>query len=249
MENIKNIRERLNPIPGDYYYLHLTDLLQALKKVSSVESLTILDFGSGDSPYRELFPNSDYRRADIASELGATIDYLIKPDGTVDERSQTFDLILSTQVLEHVPMPEKYLSECFRLLKPGGRLVCTTHGSFPDHDCPSDYFRWTHDGLCLAITNAGFFISASAKLTCGTRALFSLFELGNYSFDTEKTSLMSLFLLLVRKIYWHSRPMIHRRLDDRYGHESVVVENLERFAVYLGLMIVGIKNQDHPANS
>ena len=32
----------------------------------------------------------------------------------------SFDLVMSINVLEHVPRPDKYLSECYRVLRPGG---------------------------------------------------------------------------------------------------------------------------------
>jgi 2-polyprenyl-3-methyl-5-hydroxy-6-metoxy-1,4-benzoquinol methylase len=41
-----------------------------------------------------------------------------------------FDLIISTEVVEHVYAPRSWASGCFHALKPGGRLICSTpyHG-------------------------------------------------------------------------------------------------------------------------
>jgi SAM-dependent methyltransferase len=41
----------------------------------------------------------------------------------------SFDLIVSNDVLEHIPDPERALRECFRVLKPGGTVLAT----FPFH--------------------------------------------------------------------------------------------------------------------
>lgn len=38
----------------------------------------------------------------------------------------TFDMLVSCECLEHVPVPRVALAEMFRVLKPGGRLVLTT---------------------------------------------------------------------------------------------------------------------------
>jgi 2-polyprenyl-3-methyl-5-hydroxy-6-metoxy-1,4-benzoquinol methylase len=38
----------------------------------------------------------------------------------------TFDIIISSEVIEHVPDPYKAMQELFRVLKPGGTLVLTT---------------------------------------------------------------------------------------------------------------------------
>jgi 2-polyprenyl-3-methyl-5-hydroxy-6-metoxy-1,4-benzoquinol methylase len=41
-------------------------------------------------------------------------------------KSEQFDIIIMSHVLEHVPNIKQMLSECFRLLKCGGRLIITT---------------------------------------------------------------------------------------------------------------------------
>src|SRR5262249_27613185 len=120
------LRQRLEPRRGDADYLHLSDLLMALRRFGSDKELSIMDYGCGGSPYRSLFPNSDYRRADFGEMK--ELDYVIGNDSKVVEADRTFDLILSTQVAEHVSDPQTYFAECFRLLKPGGQLICTTHG-------------------------------------------------------------------------------------------------------------------------
>jgi SAM-dependent methyltransferase len=42
---------------------------------------------------------------------------------------ESFDLIVSNDLLEHIPDPAKAFSECFRVLKPGGEVLAT----FPFH--------------------------------------------------------------------------------------------------------------------
>jgi 2-polyprenyl-3-methyl-5-hydroxy-6-metoxy-1,4-benzoquinol methylase len=41
-----------------------------------------------------------------------------------------FDLVVSTEVIEHLYAPRDWARACFASLKPGGRLICTTpyHG-------------------------------------------------------------------------------------------------------------------------
>lgn len=41
-----------------------------------------------------------------------------------------FDLVVSTEVVEHIYAPRSYARGCFAALKPGGRFICTTpyHG-------------------------------------------------------------------------------------------------------------------------
>jgi 2-polyprenyl-3-methyl-5-hydroxy-6-metoxy-1,4-benzoquinol methylase len=52
-------------------------------------------------------------------------------DKLVDNLGEApFDIVLSTEVIEHLYDPRSYARGCFRALKPGGRFICTTpyHG-------------------------------------------------------------------------------------------------------------------------
>jgi SAM-dependent methyltransferase len=115
----------------------------------------VLDYGCADVPHRRFFsPGADYVAADLPGNPQATL--VILPDGTLDEPDESFDVVLSTQVLEHVSDPELYLSECHRLLRPGGRMLLSTHGMMVFHPDPVDYWRWTCEGLQRAVHDAGF---------------------------------------------------------------------------------------------
>jgi SAM-dependent methyltransferase len=114
----------------------------------------VLDYGCADIPYRGLFPASaDYVAADLPGNPRATVQ--IAADGTIPVEDGSCDVVLSTQVLEHVEEPALYLSECFRVLRPGGRLLLTTHGMMVWHPDPVDYWRWTCEGLRRAVGDAG----------------------------------------------------------------------------------------------
>jgi SAM-dependent methyltransferase len=115
----------------------------------------VLDYGCADVPYRGLFPrDADYIAADLPGNPQAGV--LIRPDGTVPVDDASVDVVLSTQVLEHVTDPATYLAECFRVLRPGGRLLLSTHGTMVWHPDPIDLWRWTCDGLQRAVREPGF---------------------------------------------------------------------------------------------
>ena len=118
---------------------------------------TVLDFGCADMPYRSRF-DADvvYIGADLPGNPDATLD--IAPDGTVPIDDVSIDAVISTQVLEHVGDPATYLAECERVLRPGGRVLLTTHGLMVYHPDPVDYWRWTCAGLRRQIEAAGFTI-------------------------------------------------------------------------------------------
>ncbi len=63
----------------------------------------------------------------LASERGIGNAVFVQGDGTaLPFESGVFDLVLSHSVLEHVQSAESYLSECHRVLRPGGTLFLQT---------------------------------------------------------------------------------------------------------------------------
>ncbi len=114
----------------------------------------VLDFGCADMPYRDFFaPGAEVVGADLPGNPRAAVT--IAPDGSVPVADASFDAVLSTQVLEHVEDPARYLAECHRVLRPGGRMLLSTHGLMVWHPDPVDHWRWTCSGLRKAVQDAG----------------------------------------------------------------------------------------------
>lgn len=116
-----------------------------------------LDYGSCESPYAPLFSSMGIEL--LESDIGPVKAPVLEIDpatGRVPLADQSIDLVLSTQVLEHVPNVLPYLREAFRVLKPGGLLYLSTHGTWQLHRYPTDMRRWTIDGLRYDIEQAGF---------------------------------------------------------------------------------------------
>jgi SAM-dependent methyltransferase len=118
----------------------------------------VLDVGAGNAPYRELFGHVEYRTTDWAAsphedaqqvDIVAAADDLPLPDGS-------FDAVLCTQVLEHVPEPRRVLAELARVLQPGGRLYVTAPLVWELHELPHDFYRYTGPGLEHLLAATGF---------------------------------------------------------------------------------------------
>jgi SAM-dependent methyltransferase len=76
--------------------------------------------------------------------------------------SGSFDLLLADQVLEHVEhWPEVAVSECLRVLKPGGIGIITTCLINPVHKHPGDFWRFTPDGLALLVRDKAEVVEAA----------------------------------------------------------------------------------------
>ncbi len=136
----------------------------ASNDVASLNANRLLDFGCGNMPYRPLFVEhvSTYVGCDLPGNDDA--DLVMEVPGHVPLESGSVDVVLSSQVLEHVEDPAAYLHEAWRILRTGGRLILSTHGVWRYHPDPTDYQRWTCDGLRRDVTRAGFRITRWAGI-------------------------------------------------------------------------------------
>ena len=55
----------------------------------------------------------------------------------------TFDIIFSSDVFEHIKQPWLAAKEIIRILKPGGIVITSTVWSWRNHPCPVDFWRFS----------------------------------------------------------------------------------------------------------
>ncbi|MDH4094678.1 MAG: class I SAM-dependent methyltransferase [Betaproteobacteria bacterium] len=160
---------RLDPPAFHSRWHHLRALRRALEReAAALEGKgTLIDLGCGEMPYRPLFEPR------VKRYIGADLPRNPKADVSLDESGGAAvadacaDIVLSSQVLEHVPSPPTYLAEAHRVLKATGTLLLSTHGYWMYHPDPTDYWRWTREGLVRQIEAAGFEVQS----VCGVMNL------------------------------------------------------------------------------
>jgi SAM-dependent methyltransferase len=117
----------------------------------------VLDAGAGEGAYRIHFAHATYEAADFleVDKVYAPVDYVCSLDA-IPVEDERYDLVLCTQVLEHLPEPAEVLKELHRVLRPGGELWLTAPLFYPEHEQPYDFYRYTSFGLRHRLECAGF---------------------------------------------------------------------------------------------
>ena len=135
---------RLDPKRRSVQYAVRRPLVEWLRG-QRLDGARVLDVGCGDRPYDALLAAArEVVGFDVPgnphADLHGSIDAIPVEDAS-------FDVALCLQVLEHVPDPAAAVRELHRIVRPGGRVLLTTHGVYPYHPNPEDLWRWTHEGL------------------------------------------------------------------------------------------------------
>ncbi|MFV2109733.1 class I SAM-dependent methyltransferase [Micromonospora sp. LOL_015] len=237
----ERFRERADPRRGDWAYAHFLDLRQALAEALSGVSGVWLDYGAGTSPYRDLFGAAELQTADIPGGESFPADHALDRDGRCPVPDEAFDGVLSTQVLEHVADADAYLREAHRLLRPGGRLVLSTHGVWEEHG-GQDLWRWTADGLALQAERAGFAVDRTVKLTCGPRGLLLLLRWYGREHGWPKISPVGLALNVLQLVDRVRPRSFDEYLDRAFGALGLSEGPAQRF--YLDILLIARKREN-----
>ncbi|MBT5714661.1 class I SAM-dependent methyltransferase, partial [Candidatus Poribacteria bacterium] len=111
----------------------------------------VLDVGAGETRYRGDFAHCYYKTQDFMqydSEADGTttgtwtygdIDYVCDID-QIPVESGSFDVVICTEVLEHVLEPIRAIAEIARILAPGGRLYLSAPMRSCVHQAPHHYY-------------------------------------------------------------------------------------------------------------
>lgn len=110
----------------------------------------VLDAGAGQCKYQPLFAHTDYKAQDFAQYAGSQgllqeiwnygkLDYVCDITN-IPVPAGSFDVVLCTEVLEHVPDPLATIRELVRVLAPGGMLLMTVPLGSGIHQEPYHYY-------------------------------------------------------------------------------------------------------------
>lgn len=146
---------RANVIRGDFFVVsHIKKFITKSLKKYIKDKHIIGDVGCGEQPFRKMIEGfgGKYVGVDLAQNSQNSVD-IIGSITNLPVEDNYFDIILCSEVLEHVFDLEKGLKELFRSLKPGGILILTIPFNYPLHEEPFDYYRFTSYWLKEKITS------------------------------------------------------------------------------------------------
>lgn len=157
-----------NDSSQDPYHQIFLDFIQ---KTNQLHQYKILELGSRNvsgNVRRNLFTGySEYIGFDI--HPGENVDVV----GDIHQLSTyfpeySFDAVYSLSVFEHLAMPWKAVLEINQVMKEGGLLMISTHPTWPAHELPWDFWRFSQAAFTALLNPmTGFAIlSCTEGLPC-----------------------------------------------------------------------------------
>ena len=119
----------------------------------------VLDAGAGSCRYKKYFSHAQYETTDfenVFDKSAAALHDFICDLHSIPKPNNFYDVIICTQVLEHVEYPQKVINEFYRILKPGGKLFLTVPQGYGLHGEPYNFYNFAKFGLESLFKNAGF---------------------------------------------------------------------------------------------
>lgn len=193
----KEMQHRADSVKDEIKYIN--------EQIKDGKKRKILDLGCGTGVISSRFDNNYIKygleiEKSITEPTRKTFDKDKLHVGVLDDNTYSdefFDIIFSSQVIEHVPKPIKFIKNVYRILKTHGKLVIGT----PNFDSAAarrfgDNFRLLHDkthcslfgdrGLCDLLNDHGFQIDKIDHPFFETK-YFTMENLARM-FDTSKVS-------------------------------------------------------------
>ncbi|HEV2238954.1 MAG TPA: class I SAM-dependent methyltransferase [Ktedonobacterales bacterium] len=136
---------RASLVRGDYFVTrHIQTYLNHWVPRLVARGAAVADVGCGEQPLRPAITalGARYLGVDVEQNRAGTVE-VIADITQIPLPDAGCDVVLCTEVLEHVADTAAAFAELARLLRPGGYLLGTTPFAYPLHEEPYDYVRLT----------------------------------------------------------------------------------------------------------
>jgi SAM-dependent methyltransferase len=130
---------------------------------------------SGSTIRNQLGSNVEYIGIDVTD--GPNVDIVADAHNIADFIKSPVDYVCSISTFEHFIMPWKVVLEINKILVPGGKVFSHSHQTWPEHDVPYDFFRFSdqawfglfnaHTGFQVNEVKSGHPVAVLAKYNVG----------------------------------------------------------------------------------
>lgn len=129
---------------ADYHFHRYVNYRKVEEKIKltwqeETKELKVIEFGGSNGAILSFFKDAHCEVAPNFPEVDI--------QDLKDYQSNTYDVVVLDQILEHIPHPDQAVAEVLRVLKSEGVCIAITPFFIKIHGYPNDYFRYTDQGL------------------------------------------------------------------------------------------------------
>ena len=240
-----HVLEKIEYVPSSQYEEFIVPLLKkeiegclARLGQSPGKELRALDCGCGRQPFRKTIEQMGYSYTgiDVNQNLEKSVDIICSLDGSLPEAllsKAPFDLILCTEVLEHVADWDAAFRNFSVLLGVKGRMIITAPHLYQLHEEPYDFWRPTLHAFDFYGRRWKFV--ATYRCPAGDAWDVLGIVLANCSFMPKR---MTLKARLLAKALRSFRNMAFKTLQRRKLQQDVRIDG----ALYVSNVVVFVKH-------
>jgi SAM-dependent methyltransferase len=180
----------------------------------------VLDIGCGNQPLKKHFTEKgySYKGLDFKQNSLNNVDFVGQIDDPSLQINEKFEIVICTEVLEHVLDWKVAFDNMAKLCSPEGLVLITCPMFYPLHEEPFDYWRPTPYALIEFAKRNGFSIIKEKKLGDGKDVLGTLLK-NSYFYPKNKKRKTLFYTALINK----ARNFIINKLVEQ--NDQVIMES------------------------
>jgi len=135
-------------------------LFRSMHEMKPLVQGIMLDLGCGTRRYELIFKDAvdTYIGLDWPAIQDRALPNVIGDAMNIPLMDASVDVVLATELMEHLPSPQIFLNEVARVLGKSGTFILSVPFMEPIHEEPRDYYRFTPYSLRLLLEQNGFTI-------------------------------------------------------------------------------------------
>ena len=182
----------------------------------------VLDIGGKKDNKRGKFkpPLNDIKSWEYLNiDINTNPDYCCSADN-IPVKDNTFDIIVMTEVMEHLERPTPVIKECYRVLKNSGKLIATMPFMYALHADPCDFQRWTNTKIRLELEKAGF---TNIKIEPMGSLFAVIYDFLHVSLNMASKNKNAFKNKIIRKFIMPVLAKLFLWLDNKYMYKSKII--------------------------